>query len=736
MGIGVHLAQSSTRNRVVANALAGVSGGAGGIEVGAPNVGFGVFLDGNSLDNEVSDTNTLDGDPVVYRYAVDGEVLSGYRLMAASNPTNLGKIVVVQSRDVVLRDSEVGTFHAEAGRTAATGGVGTPGETGSGILLLGCESVTVQGTTVRDIVGGQGGTGYTDRTSAGFGGAGSGIRVVDSARSRLVDNLVTAVTGGPGGGNHSHIGGQGGVAVGIHLAGSTGSELSGNVVLNTTGGVGGRGGPPGTAYGIYLAPDSLDTTIDDTNTVDGDPIVYLHGADGELVQGYTLTAESNPTNLGKIALVGCSNVQVRDNEVAGFAAGDDEPGAGVLLSGCQTITVADNVVRDVAGGAGAFGAGIRVLDSTGSTFSGNTVQAIEGSPGAGVYLGGSTGNTFEDNTIFGILGTGSRRDELGFGLYLEPDSLANTIDDTNTVDDVALAYLHAASGTVLEGLCLTGEARPTNLGKVALVDCDGVTVRDSELGRYRAAAPSVLGAGVFVSGGQDVTLSGNLVWDVASAAGGPESAGVWVEGSTGLTVEDNTITEVAGENNVAGAGIRVVDSPDAALHANELSVVSGSAVHVSGSNSLVSTNDLVYEIAGGNARGFHVEGASLDVRIASATVHGVAGTGVWAGADSGLVLDSSIVAECSGRGVVNAHVSYSDVWDNTGGDLDNCSTGDGVISLDPLFQGIRRGELSLGDGSPAIDGGDPVAPCANEPTAGDGTCRIDMGHLGNSVCPT
>ena len=34
--------------------------------------------------------------------------------------------------------------------------------------------------------------------------------------------------------------------------------------------------------------------------------------------------------------------------------------------------------------------------------------------------------------------------------------------------------------------------------------------------------------------------------------------------------------------------------------------------------------------------------------------------------------------------------------------------------------------------SQCIDAGDPASPCDNEPHAADGTCRIDIGHLGNT----
>ena len=62
----------------------------------------------------------------------------------------------------------------------------------------------------------------------------------------------------------------------------------------------------------------------------------------------------------------------------------------------------------------------------------------------------------------------------------------------------------------------------------------------------------------------------------------------------------------------------------------------------------------------------------------------------------------------------------------------NALEGEGAIFDDPAYVAPDDGDLSLLPDPPAIDAGDPEAPCENEPHDADGNCRLDMGHLGNT----
>ena len=102
-------------------------------------------------------------------------------------------------------------------------------------------------------------------------------------------------------------------------------------------------------------------------------------------------------------------------------------------------------------------------------------------------------------------------------------------------------------------------------------------------------------------------------------------------------------------------------------------------------------------------------------------------------------LRSSLLSEYGDVGVVNDDVGvvgvhYSLLW-KADGDAANSAWAGAIeesnnLSVDPLL----RDDLSLGDGSPAIDAGDPAADCGDEPTppVGGFICRVDIGHQGNT----
>ncbi|MCB9539803.1 MAG: right-handed parallel beta-helix repeat-containing protein [Myxococcales bacterium] len=654
-GRAVGLYLEGANNRVVGNRFARIDGGGAGLpgavgEASPPGVGFGVFFawqtlstrDG-ALANEVTDTNEVDGDPVVFCSGQRGAVLGGYRLLADSNPTNLGKIVVIGCDAARIEGNVVGNVRGDSGVRGTREGYADPANLGRGILIaeahLGADAqgilvadaddVQVVGNTIADVIGGAGGgptmlSGFcASLTSGRRGGTGAGVRAVGTRRLTLRENEVTRVAGGAGGvgGSDGGPGGRGGDAAGVALVDAHGGALELNTFSQLTrgaGGPGGRLGPvpiatvdgqrgeDGGAFGLWLEPPSggrpgaLDNTVALSNTVDGAPIPYVYAEDGRTVEGLSLTGPAETTNLGRVVVVDASGVTIRGNTLTDVTAPGGETG-----------------LYASPGGAGTGAIGVRAIRTVGLRLEDNVVDGVTGGRGgpAGLALRGGEG--------------------AGGVAFLLEDAV-DTVLRGNTARRVVAG---------------TGGPGGTGLGPMLPV------------GEPGAAGAAV---GLFAAGGADVTVRNMLVAGVLSPR--------------------------------AAAGLLVSEPAE----------------------------PTVFEVF--NATIYGVVGGSLF------------GDGVRAvGADVTLVVQDSIVTQYTGYGVAAVDgavgvVDYSDIF-GAQPDLRLLGVNEPTssnLNVDPEFQNPNGGDFDLLPTSPAVDAGNPIAPCRLEPMPTAGPCRVDMGHRGNT----
>ena len=451
IGAGIYLAAQTNGCEIAGNAIASVDGGDPGTsKVGSSGVkqrGFGIYLEADSLENEVALDNTLEGDPIYYLYGASGVTIDGALLMVAANPTNLGKIVVMDSQQVKVTNSTIAGQAGEAGdgssHTSQQGGAAW------GVNLVNCNGCEVVDNIILNMTGGTAGPAHPDGRG-GRGGVAAGIRLADSTECTVSGNDISSIYGGPGGkGTYTGIAGHGGLSVGVVLENSQENEITGSTISELSGGIGGaKYGSYGTeapaqeAFGIHFDDLSLANTVDQTNTLEEEPVVYLFGVDGVVVEGLSLTEHVNTTNLGKIAVVESSNVTVAGNTVAyhvgeGGCTGEDEnpachsgEGVGIRLQDCANCQMNDNTVSEITGGAGRFGrywygeggaaggmgGGIIVRDSPGTSVSENAVSDVLGGVGGmgqikgngglayGILLAGSSGASLSGNLVLTVTG--------------------------------------------------------------------------------------------------------------------------------------------------------------------------------------------------------------------------------------------------------------------------------------------------------------------------------------------
>lgn len=486
---------------------------------------------------------------------------------------------------IVLQEIEVSSLTGGAGNKEGVEPAHT--ETGGhamGIHAVAAMNCKLKNSSIHDIVGGKGGFHYTG--DVGKGGNAIGVYLDASAFFDAFDNDLMAIMGGQGGiANSGAIGAVGGMALGTYLRNSNGCKIQGNVfgaggVIHggpgADGGTGGLGGlaagvyltasndnklsansfaveggagvagyyGPGfsqAGFGVYLDVDALDNTVDASNTLFGDPIIYLHGADGDVIDGYSLEYEANPTNWGKVAVINSSNVQISNNSIAG----------GIGLSGAEEA---------VTGKAGGSYAGIRLSNCVSCTLSGNVVSSVDGGRGGRAIASGPGG---DGGDAYGIDIDGS---------------------PSCVLDDNAIALLDGGPGGAAyhHGWGKIGGTGGRGVG-IRLTQSDGCVLSGNSIKSLTGgpggtksyattAGESGPAMGIELLSSSGITLTNNSVaaLNAPDGLGAPVMAGLLADDCDGLEVDHFTCHDVGSTGIGIGHGIQVGVLPTPAAVTNSL----------------------------------------------------------------------------------------------------------------------------------------------------------------------
>ena len=338
IGAGVFL-KKSTLCTLSANIMNGISGGEGGYSKngndGADQVGFGVYLGPSSLKNSLTQDNTLEGDPIIYLWGVANVTLSGITVTAKANPTNFGKIAVVQSNKVQILDSVVANFQGETGRTGYSGMAGADGEIGAGISLEACSTCTVSGNSISEVVGGTGGSGANDK-SAGVGGLGAGLHARNCTGSKFSDNEIFSVDGGYGGAGGSCFAERGGMAAGMHVANSVTCSFSRNVTTEISGGT----GPLKCYDGEYAGGNAAAYELVESNNLTFSNNVVA-----------SIAAGSTKAEAGCVRIDDCSGLAIRNLTCHSVTSDGDVNGHGIVIltKVSAPVTVESSIISGISG---------------------------------------------------------------------------------------------------------------------------------------------------------------------------------------------------------------------------------------------------------------------------------------------------------------------------------------------------------------------------------------------------
>ncbi|MHA1995818.1 MAG: NosD domain-containing protein [Candidatus Hodarchaeales archaeon] len=364
-------------------------------------------------------------------------------------------IYLFDSLNITIFNNSIGTITGGTGGTSGRSSISGNGGKSAGIFLQDTDQSVIYNNSIYDIYGGIGGTGgcigasgtggisggiisensydneffenilldiyggeagiTTYGAKGGTGGIGSGFYLQNSANNIVTNNSVHNVTGANGkSGYAGSSGGEGGIGAGIYFDASINNNLSYNTLSSIIGGKGGlsadvsAAGAETTGYGLYFKSNSYENLIALDNYIDGELIIYLYGISNTIIHDFVLTRTVNPTNLGILSILYCSNLTISNNTLAyhegeggktganynnGGSGGD---GNGIFLHESNNITIMQNQIMHIIGGEGGAGG----LQRTGGT----------GGAGNGIYLSNSFNTVITHNLILNM--TGGKRGNL------------------------------------------------------------------------------------------------------------------------------------------------------------------------------------------------------------------------------------------------------------------------------------------------------------------------------------
>ncbi len=322
--------------------------------------------------------------------------------------------------------------------------------------------------------------------------------------------------------------------------------------------------------GLFLegpVSSTLSTSIDATNTVNGNPLRFLASISGVVIPG----------NTGEVILVNCSGITINQllnpgvcihliNSSNNYITGNNCTGFyyGIYLNASDNNTLSGNNCTE------NYDKGIYLSSSANNTLSGNTCA---GNDDDGIFLYSSYNNSLSDNnctgnyfgitisrannnTLSGNNCTGNSVYEIYLysspnctlsgnflgrgGLFLEGpvSSLIPTIiDTTNTANGSPIRFLANTNGTVI----------PANTGEVILVNCSDITVNQQpNPGAFILLINSFSNIitgnnctgfryGIYLSSSTNNTLSGNTCTG--------NFYGIYLSSSNNNTITGNNCTE-------------------------------------------------------------------------------------------------------------------------------------------------------------------------------------------------
>ena len=264
-----------------------------------------------------------------------------------------------------------------------------------------------------------------------------------------------------------------------------------------------------------------------------------------------------------------------DNAYVAYNTVDSVNGNGISVSGGSDVSVLTNKVGTTGGVDNIAGEGILIANSAGALVQGNEVSETGEN---GIKLQSSDDSLVQGNIVSntghnGIAVLGSNNVQV---------NLLNVVSNTHS----AGITLNGSTNSVVDG----NDISNTGGSGVWIKDANGSDVLNNLINTTWQNAARSTGSGVHVISSDDVTVSGNTIDNVTR--GGDA---IYAEMSDDLTVSGNFIGENGGD--ISGNGIAVHGGEDTTISGNRLTDVAADGIFVSGVTGVDILSNLIYGTA-------------------------------------------------------------------------------------------------------------------------------------------
>ncbi len=422
-----------------------------------------------------------------------------------------------------------------------------------------------------------------------------------------------------------------------------------------------------------------------------------------------------------------------------LTGGDGGPASAVELIDSAGVELAETEAVLIVGGVGTLSSGGRGQD--GSTGGGASAWRLVRSRTVNL----------RDNAalqVVGGAGAGASGPGTAQGVEIDAQSSTVVVDRSNTLEGEATIVYAGVNPPPIEDLELRGTLRNSSVAKILIRDARDVVLRDVRLAGYTGprhprtyfmgrppqsqtgiglALIRVDGARLETVGIEAITGGDGNGESIVGRLDAPGSGvGLYLEDATRVQLVGGEITRMRpgagllggqGYNGGGGVGVRAIRSGVQIRQTVIADVREGVGVEARGSVVELDGVTLVGGLSGVLTVAGHGDGQVLARNLIVADF-GVAGFAYIGDAPRVGRLGWTLFHNV-GTPVVSA-ANLLEVDEDT------------IVNGDPRFTSPVLGDYTLLPGSPAIDAGDPAADCSLEQAAEDGSCRLDLGHAGNT----